>query len=131
MTRTATTKFVATALAAVSLGAASLGTAGTAEAKSAGAKISIEAQQGGFFGYVKSKKESCESGRKVTLLKQTGRKRNVRRDQKIGSDIAQPNGPDSMWSINTDGQGKFYAYVKATKNCGKAFSKTVRSEPVE
>jgi len=131
MTRIATTKFVATALAAVSLGAASLGAAGTAEAKSTGAKVSIEAQQGGFFGYVKSKKESCESGRKVTLLKQTGRRRNVRRDQKIGSDIAQPDGPDSMWAINTDEEGKFYAYVKATKNCGKAFSNTVRSEPVE
>ncbi|MDQ3720656.1 MAG: hypothetical protein M3350_07760 [Actinomycetota bacterium] len=127
MTRTATTKFVATALAVASLGVTSLGSAETADAAT-GARVSIQAQSIGFFGHVTSSKESCESGRKVVLFKQKGTKKNTRKDRKIGSDTAQPNGPDSMWSINTDESGKFYAVVKATKKCKKAVSKSVRSE---
>jgi len=131
MTLTATThKLAATVLAVASLGVASLGAAGSAEAAT-GAEVSIEAQQGGFFGNVHSSKGSCESGRKVVLFKQKGKRRNSRKDSKIGSDIAQPNGPDSMWSINTERQGKFYAVAKATKECKESVSKTVRSEPIE
>ena len=40
-------------------------------------------------------------------------------DQKIGSDIAQPNGPDGMWSIGNSGykKGKFYAHAPKTSEC--------------
>jgi hypothetical protein len=86
--------------------------------------VSIEAQQGGFFGYVHSpRQDPCELNRKVKLFK-------VKRsgDVKVGTDIAQPNGPDSMWSINTDLSGKFYAKVPATDKCDKARSDTVHSQ---
>jgi hypothetical protein len=92
-------------------------------AAGASTDLSIQAQQGGFFGFVSSPKHKCELNRKVKLYK-------VRRgaDQKIGSDIAQPNGPDSQWSINTDKSGKFYAKVGATDTCGKAVSEVVHSQ---
>jgi hypothetical protein len=113
------TKFAAVlagALAAV-MATAAVAVAGTSTS------VSIEAQQGGFFGYVHSSKGSCESGRKVKLYKVS-----KQGDQKIGTDIAQPNGPDSMYSINTDLSGKFYVKVPATDKCNKAVSDTVHSE---
>lgn len=90
--------------------------------------VTIQAQQGGFFGYVKSQRQTCEAGRKVVLFKQTGSVQKPSHDMKIGSDIAQPNGPNSMWSINTNVSGKFYAHVGATASCQPAFSKTVHSQ---
>ena len=89
--------------------------------------VTIQAQEGGFFGYVKSKKQACEN-RNVTLYRQAGGTRNRARDVRVGSDLAQPNGPDSMWSIATDEAGKFYAYVKATKTCAEAYSKSVAAQ---
>lgn len=90
-------------------------------------RVTIQAEETlGFSGYVKSTNGACEAGRKVTLYRQTGRKPNPRRDRKIGTDIAQPNGPDSMWSIQTDESGKFYAYVKKNSKCAAAYSKTIR-----
>ena len=100
------TKFsavLAVAVAAV-MAVAAVAYAGTSTS------VSIEAQQGGFFGYVHSSKGSCEAGRKVKLYKhkKSG-------DVKIGTDIAQPNGPDSMWSINTDLSGKFFRQAAAAR----------------
>ncbi len=85
--------------------------------------LSIEAQSIGFFGYLHSNKSDCESGRTVKLFKV---KHNGK--QLIGTDEAQPNGPDSMWSINTSKSGKFYAKVKATDTCSKVVSETIHSE---
>jgi hypothetical protein len=110
-----------TGLVAIATVAMAIG-AGTAIAGTS-TSVSIEAQSGGFFGYVHSSKGSCEAGRKVKLykVKKSG-------DVKVGTDIAQPNGPDSQWSINTDLHGKFYAKVPATSKCNKAVSGTVHSE---
>jgi hypothetical protein len=85
--------------------------------------LSIEAQSIGFFGYLHSNKSDCESGRTVKLfkVKHSGK-------QLIGTDEAQPNGPDSMWSINTNKSGKFYAKVAATDTCSKVVSETIHSE---
>jgi hypothetical protein len=91
-------------------------------------RVTIQAEQGGFFGLVKSVNHSCESGRKVTVYKQKGSTHNLRADTKIRADIAQPNGPHSMWSINTTKTGKFYAHVNSTSRCTSAYSKTVNSE---
>ena len=103
--------------------------AGTALASAANTSVSIHAQSGGFFGYVHSSKQAkCENGRKVALYKQTGDNHNLRNDTKIDTDIAQPNGPDSMWSINTNRQGRFYAHVGSTPDCKPDFSRTVHSE---
>lgn len=102
--------------------------AGIAIAGGAATKVTIKAQQGGFFGYVHSDKQKCEAGRKVLLYKQKGSEQKPSQDTKIGSDIAQPNGPDSMWSINTGKSGKFYAKAVETSSCHHAFSKTVHSQ---
>jgi hypothetical protein len=103
--------------------------AGIALADAANTRVTIEAQSGGFFGYVhSSRQERCENGRNVGLFKQQGDHHRPRHDTKIGTDTAQPNGPDSMWSINTDKQGRFYAHVGKKPGCKSDFSKTVHSE---
>jgi hypothetical protein len=127
------TRFVprptAVLLTAALLAVAALGAVGSADAKSkSSTKITIKAQQGGFFGQVKSKRESCKNERKVILYKRKGRKPNRKKDKKIGSDIAQPNGDGVMWSINTDDQGKFYAYAKSTSKCKRGLSKSAKAE---
>ncbi len=92
-------------------------------------KVTIEAQVGGFFGYVHSpKQDPCELNRKVKLYKQKGSEQNRRVDEKIGSDVAQPNGPDSQWNVNTNKSGKFYAFTKKVPGCKGDYSKTVHSE---
>ena len=82
--------------------------------------VSIEAQQGGFFGYVHASKQKCELNRTVELHKRNG--------ELIGTDLAQPNGPDSMWSINTGRSGRFYATVAAKGHCAAATSQLVHSQ---
>lgn len=94
-------------------------------------EVTIQAESGGnFFGYVHSSKSSCESNRKVTLYKLEGSSPDVHVDTKIGSDISQPNGPDSMWSTGTTGQrkGKFYAKVAKTSTCGGDLSPVVNAQ---
>ena len=76
----------------------------------------------------KSASEKCENGRKVILYKQKGSEQKPRDDTKIGTDIAQPNGPDSMWSINTNKSGKFYAKAPRKPGCAAGFSDTVHSQ---
>ena len=106
-----------------------LGVVGSADAaRKSKTRISIHAQQGGFFGNVKSKRESCASNRKVVLYKLEGTRPNRRRDEKIGSDRAQANGDGFMWSINTDEQGEFYAYAKATRKCKRGRSRIRSAE---
>ena len=73
-------------------------------------------------GVVVSGRENCHNNRKVVLFKKKGRKRNVRRDKKIGSDRATPNGDGSQYRIDFEGSGKYYTYVKQTKSCGRAYS---------
>jgi hypothetical protein len=122
-------KYSAIVVATVICGAVAL--AGIAMAATATTKVSIQAQQGGFFGYVHTKKaasEKCENGRKVILYKQKGSQQKPRDDTKIDTDIAQPNGPDSMWSINTNKSGKFYAKAPKKPGCATGFSETVHSQ---
>jgi len=100
-----------------------------AEARSsakARASLSIEASAPGFSGELVSSRESCQDGRKVTVFKQKGRSRNLRRDRKVGSDIARPNGDSALWHVDTGPEGRYYAYVKATRKCKAAVSRTVR-----
>lgn len=117
---------IATGLIAACATAALVASAAAADGTKS--KVTIEAQTGGFFGYVHSSDSSCESGRKVVLYKQKGSEQKPSKDVKIGTDIAQPNGPDSMWSINTAKQGNFYAKVGPTASCQKDLSDTVPSQ---
>jgi hypothetical protein len=93
-------------------------------------KVKIKTESGGFYGYVKSDKEKCANGRKVTLYKQKGNNPNPKKDEKIGSDIAQANGTKYMWSTGNTGfsKGYFYAYAKRIKGCKAGTSKSVKAE---
>jgi hypothetical protein len=93
-------------------------------------KVKIKAQSGGFYGYVKSDKEKCANGRKVTLYKQKGNGQNPKHDSKIGSDIAQANGTKYMWSTGNTGysKGYFYAYAKEIKGCAADSSKSIEAQ---
>jgi hypothetical protein len=79
-------------------------------------------------GFVISKKDACHNGRTVHVYERVGSSRNLRRDEKIGSDKATPNGDGSQYRVDTEEGGTFYAYVKATRKCKAAFSKAV-SQP--
>ena len=108
-----------------------LATAGIAlAAHPAKTRISIDDKgiDSGFGGYVHSSKYKCESNRKVRLYKMTGRHRRPSRDIKIGSDVAQPNGPDSQYFIDTTttaeaNSGSFYVYAKAKRGCRRGLSR--------
>ena len=67
---------------------AALAFAGSALAADAPTKVTIQAQQGGFFGYVHTNNSAaaqCEANRRVVLYKQTGSEQRPRLDIKIGS----------------------------------------------
>src|SRR4051794_19918752 len=99
--------------------AAVVGMTGTADAASAAkTSISIQGQEGGFFGQVSSSKESCANGRKVVLYRVKGKKQT-----KVGTDIAQPNGDGFMWSINVSQSGRFVAKAAAKSGCKAGQSK--------
>jgi hypothetical protein len=94
-------------------------------------KVKIEAESGGFFGYVKSTNtQKCANGRKVTLYEQTGNHQNPKADTKIGSDIAQANGNKYMWSTGNTGshKGNFYAKAGKISGCAAGFSKTIKAQ---
>ena len=112
-------------VATVTLAMAALTGSASAGITSTATTVSIKHQSGGFFGYVhSSKQDPCELNRKVYLYKLKGNGYDPKNDKLIGSDVAQPNGPDSMWSINTNAnRGDFYAFVHKTSSCSKAFSK--------
>jgi hypothetical protein len=106
------------AIAALTVGGA-LAVPAMAEAQTTPTTLSIQAESGGFFGHVQSSKQSCELSRTVKLHQHNG--------GLIGADLAQPNGPDSMWQIKTDRSGHFYANVQAKGLCAAATSRLVRS----
>jgi hypothetical protein len=128
MTSSRPAKLIATALAVASIGVAAIGPddADAKKVSKAGSSLSIEPSAPGFSGELVSSRESCESNRKVVLYKQKGGSRNRRKDKKVGSDIAQPNGDAGMWHVDSAPTGKYYAYVAATKKCKAAVSRSIR-----
>ncbi len=115
-------KLIAGVLAVTVCGA--LVFAGIAVASGANTRVTIQAQQGGFFGFVhtrKSASEKCENGRKVILYKQKGSDQKPSQDTKIGTDIAQPNGPGS--STRRPRRSRAAPPVSATRS--------TRSRPLE
>jgi len=115
------------ALATVAVSVAAF--AGAADASTAKSTVSIMGTNGDYYGYVHSSDAgNCENNRKVTVFKQLGSVQDPKSDQKIGTDIAQPNGPDAMWSIGNSGYktGKFYAKAaKVSGFCKAATSATI------
>ncbi len=100
--------------------------AGTAQAATP-TEVTIKGQEGEYYGYVKSQKSSCESGRTVNVYKMLGDNPSPSSDKKIGSDTSAPNGPDGMYNIGNSGfkKGKFYAQVKKSGNCGGDLSPVI------
>jgi hypothetical protein len=117
----------------IGIGIATLAVSLTALTGAAGAAskstVSITGDNGDYYGYVHSSDAShCENNRKVTVFKQLGATQDRSVDQKIGSDTAEPNGPDAMWSIGNSGfkTGKFYAKAaKVPGFCKAATSPTI------
>jgi len=119
---------------AISAGTALVATAllafgGTAAARSdAPTTVTIKKQSDGFFGTVSSTRANkCANNRKVSVYKETGGSPDPSADQKIGTDIAQPNGDGYMWSTGNTGnqKGSFYAYAKHISGCQAGISKVV------
>jgi hypothetical protein len=117
-------RLAAAAIAAVALTAGLVAPA-TSSAAGTPTQITIEAQLGGFFGYVSSpNEEDCEANRTVVLYKVKG----SGGLKQIGSDNAQPNGPDSMYAINTNKKGRFLAKALAGNGCAAATSPIVYAQ---
>ncbi len=117
------------AAAVLALGAGSAVPALASASGPAPTQVSIVPESDGFYGYVSSSKtQKCANNRKVILFKQLGSVQDPRSDQKIGMDIAQPNGDGVMWNTGNTGhmKGKFYAHVNRTPSCQKASSPSVR-----
>src|SRR5918995_87907 len=118
-------------LIVIALAVAALGGAAIAEARSKTrlTDISVSPNENGgsrISGVVVSGRERCHVNRRVHLFRRLGRGRNVRRDRKVGSDRATPNGDGSQFRIDFEGSGRYYAYVKRTRSCGRAYSRVVR-----
>lgn len=118
---------IATAVVALS---GALATSASAEAaQKTPTKVTIKGSDGNFYGNVKSDDPSCAEGRKVTLFKLKGSQPNPKVDEKINSDTASLNGDKYTWDTGNTGEknGKFYARVKKTDECGGDLSEVIRS----
>ncbi len=93
-------------------------------------KVLIQAESGGFFGYVKSPKLACKSERTIVLYKQLGSKQNPRNDQRVGMDLAEANGDGYMWDMGNPGlhSGRYYARATHTPRCRPASSVTLHAQ---
>ncbi|HEY2715680.1 MAG TPA: hypothetical protein VGI73_05615 [Solirubrobacterales bacterium] len=137
MTRTTAldskSRFVALALAATALALAGLvGFAHRADAAGkAPTKVLIQAESGGFFGYVKSPRLECKSERTVVLYKQLGSKQRPASDEEVGMDLAQANNEGYEWNMGNPGlhSGRYYARALPTPLCKAANSVTLRAMP--
>jgi tRNA A37 threonylcarbamoyladenosine modification protein TsaB len=126
--RTLALGLAATAVAVTSLA----GMAGTASAAGkAPTKVLIEAESGGFFGYVQSPKaQKCANGRTVYVYQQLGSKPRPATDTRVAMDTAQANNDGYQWNIGNPGlhEGRFYAHVNATPQCKGANSITLMAQ---
>jgi hypothetical protein len=107
------------------------GLAGSASAAGpAPTKVLIQAESGGFFGYVKSPKLECKAERTIVLYKQLGSRQKPATDQRVGMDTAQANGDGYMWDMGNPGlhSGRYYARATAKPGCRAANSVTLRAQ---
>jgi hypothetical protein len=107
--------------------AGSTSTASAAER--ADTTVTIRAQSGGFYGFVRSTEPStCVTERVVVLYKQLGATQSPSTDKRISSDTA---GSDGRWDTGNTGTrtGRFYARVRATPDCRADRSKTISAQP--
>ncbi len=124
---------IALALAAAAVALVGLvGFAHSAEAAGkAPTKVLIQAESGGFFGYVKSPKLECKSERTVVLYQQLGARQRPATDQEVGMDLAEANNEGYEWNMGNPGlhSGRYYARALPTPFCKAANSVTLRAMP--
>jgi hypothetical protein len=104
--------------------------AASAGGGAADTKVTIKAPGGDVYGKVKSSKPNrCANGRKVKVFRQKGGAQGGGDDIKIGSDIAQANGPDYEWNIGQPGVSgkKIYARAGKVAGCKADSSRTIRA----
>ena len=84
-------------------------------------KVTIQAEAGGFHGYVKSSKPSCVANRTVKVY-------NAQTGQAILSDTTEDDG---SWDTGNPGTrtGSYFAKVTKSTGCKGATSKTVQAQP--
>ena len=121
-------KLILTAIAVTAIAAIAFSGIASAHHRGVKTRVSIQAESDGFFGYVKSKKVSCENNRKIAVFKQSGRKPNVRFDQKMFTDTSSASGDRYQWDTGNSGYfpGSFYAHAFRKGHCRPANSRTVR-----
>lgn len=90
--------------------------------------VTIQAQGTDLSGIVKSPRpRKCARERKVIVFKQKGR-RGGGDDTRFATDNASLNGDVYQWSTgNTGTEGRFYAKVRATRDCAGDTSPTIRA----
>lgn len=98
-------------------------------AERADTTVTIRAQSGGFYGFVRSTEPStCVTDRVVVLYKQLGATQSPSTDTRISSDTA---GADGRWDTGNTGtrKGRFYARVGRTPDCQADRSRTISAQP--
>jgi hypothetical protein len=93
-------------------------------------KVLIEAESGGFYGYLKSPNINCKEERTVILFKQLGAKPRPATDEQAGMDTAGANGSRYEWNMGNPGlrTGRYYARAVRTPECRAANSVTLRAQ---
>ncbi len=129
MTRTNKIRSLALGLAASALALTGLAGAASAAAP-APTKVLIQAESGGFFGFIKSPKLACKSERTIVLYRQLGATQRPGSDEQVGMDLAQANGDGYEWNMGNPGlhSGRYYARALRTPLCKAANSVTLRAQ---
>jgi hypothetical protein len=127
MTRTNKIRTGLTALAVSLTALAGFGGAASA-AGGTPTKVTIQAESGGFHGYVKSANPNCVEGRTVALYQQLGSRQNPRTDLRVLTDTAEEDGE---WNTGNPGlrSGRFYARATRAPGCKPANSRTIPARP--
>jgi hypothetical protein len=126
MTRKTNFRATIAVLAVSALALAGLG--GTASAAApATTKVVIQAESGGFHGFLKSPKPTCKSERTVVLYEQLGAKQTPRTDERVGMDTSSEDGE---WDMGNPGlhSGRYYARATVKPGCKAANSVTLRAQ---
>lgn len=129
MTRKTNFRTTIAVLAVSALALAGLG--GTAAAAApAPTKVVIQAESGGFYGFLKSAKLECKSERTVVLYQQLGAKQKPRTDLRVGMDTSGTADNGYEWNMGNPGlrSGRYYARAVATPNCPGVNSITLRAQ---
>lgn len=123
-------RFIALAVAATAL--ALTGLAGTASAAAkAPTTVLIQAESGGFFGYLKSPKLACKSERSIVIFKQLGSRQSPASDERVDMTVSGTKDEGYEWNLGNPGlhSGRYYARALPTPFCEAANSVTLRAMP--